>query len=160
CDAVQEPCALGALRTRRMATADAYPFRTLPTPLRFAIALGSILFVSLVARSTSVIDDGSYCLLLAIAVMSSAWFAGTGPALAATVLGAVLGAIDAREQFLSGAASAPMHLALFLVQGLLVTAVVSELRSARLSAERRRMEAESARHDSESAGRMKDEFLA
>jgi signal transduction histidine kinase/CheY-like chemotaxis protein len=143
-----------------MTTADAYPFPTLPAPLRFAIALTFILLVYVAARWTAVVDDGSYCLLLAIAVMSSAWFAGTGPALAATVLGAVLGAFDAREQIAAGAASAPMHLALFLVQGLLLTAVVAELRSARRAAERRRMEAESARRDSDSAGRLKDEFLA
>src|SRR5262245_57237320 len=143
-----------------MPTADAYPFRTLPAPVRFAIALATILAVFLFAQSTSVVDDGSYCLLLAIAVMSSAWFAGTGPALAATVLGAVLGAFDAREQLAAGQASASMHLALFVIQGLLLTAVISELRSARRVAERRRMEAEGARRESESAGRMKDEFLA
>src|SRR5262245_9467599 len=118
-----------------MATADAYPFRTLPTPVRFAIALTSMLLVHLIARWTPVVDVGSYCLMLAIAVMSSAWFGGTGPALAATVLGAVVGALDARDQFAAGGTSAAMHLALFLVQGLLLTAVISELRWARRSAE-------------------------
>ena len=75
-------------------------------------------------------DDASKFLLLGTAVLASAWFAGTGPALAATVLGAVLGACEPGGQPSTDAFVAT-HLALFVVQGLLLTAVVSELRAAR-----------------------------
>ena len=73
-----------------MSTADAYPFPTQPAPLRFAVALAAVGVVFLLDRFFgTLIDDGSHFLLLGTAVMASAWFAGTGPALAATVLGAV-----------------------------------------------------------------------
>jgi signal transduction histidine kinase len=142
-----------------MSTVDAYPFRPLPAPLRFAVALAAVGAVFVLDRSVgSVIDDGSLFLLLATAVMASAWLAGTGPALAATVTGALVGAWQ------PGAAgdvrATGTHLALFLVQGLLLTALVSELRRARRVAELQAHEAQIARSESESAGRMKDEFLA
>src|SRR5918993_1213446 len=76
-----------------MSTADAYPFPTQPAPLRFAVALaavGAVFFIDYFFGA--VIDDGSHFLLLATAVMATAWFAGTGPALAATVVGAIVGA--------------------------------------------------------------------
>jgi signal transduction histidine kinase len=140
-------------------TADAYPFRTLSAPLRFAIALAAISVVFVVDRTAGeVIDDGSKFLLMGTAVMASAWFAGTGPALAATVLGAVLGAFEAGEQP-GGAGAVPTHLALFVVQGLLLTAVISELRAARRTAERQAKVAQAARREGEAANRMKDEFL-
>jgi signal transduction histidine kinase len=143
-----------------MAKADAYPFPTLPAPLRFAIALAAVGLVHLAELAyPSQIDGGSQLLLLSTAVMGSAWVAGTGPALAATVAGALIGAWDA-SFFQAGDRAAPTHLALFVVHGLLVTAVVSELRSARRVAEQRLHEAQEARQDSETAGRMKDEFLA
>jgi signal transduction histidine kinase len=140
-------------------TADAYPFRTLSAPLRFAIALAAILIVFVVDRASGeMIDDGSKFLLMGTAVMASAWLAGTGPALAATVLGAVLGAVEAAGQ--GGGRAVPTHLALFVVQGLLLTAVISELRAARRSAERQAKVAQAARREGETANRMKDEFLA
>ena len=140
--------------------ADAYPFRTLPAPLRFAIALAAAGLVFLVSHTfSSLIDDGSQFLLLGTAVMASAWFAGTGPALAATVAGALIGAWDASGPNVDQRA-AQTHLALFVVQGLLLTGVVSELRAARRVAEQRARDALEARRESESANRMKDEFLA
>ena len=138
--------------------ADAYPFPTLSAPLRFSIALGLVAFVFLLdAIAPSLIDDGSLFILLGTAVGGTAWFAGTGPALAATVIAAVLGAMRAGGP-LHGAI--PIHLALFLVHGLLLTAVVAELRSARRDAETRALEAQTARREGEAANRMKDEFLA
>jgi signal transduction histidine kinase len=140
--------------------ADAYPFPTLAAPLRFAIALAAISVVFLVDRAAgTMIDDGSKFLLLGTAVMASAWFAGTGPALAATVLGGVLGAFEAAGAP-GGDAAVHTHLALFVVQGLLLTAVTSELRAARRSAERQANEAQAARREGEAAIRMKDDFLA
>ena len=62
-------------------------------------------------------------------MLASAWFAGTGPALAATVLGAVLGTFEQACQPRPDAVVS-IHLALFVIQGLLLTAVVSELRAA------------------------------
>ena len=143
-----------------MPTADAYPFAAQPAPVRFAVALaavGAVFFIDYVFGA--VIDDGSHFLLLATAVMGTAWFAGTGPALAATVVGAVVGATHAQATEATLRAT-QTHLALFVVQGLLVTALVSELRRARRVAELQAAEAQSARRETESAGRMKDEFLA
>jgi signal transduction histidine kinase/CheY-like chemotaxis protein len=91
--------------------------------------------------------------------MASAWFAGTGPALLATVAGALFGTWEAQSSSLD-ARAAGTHLALFVVQGLLVTALVSELRRARRVAEREAQEAQAARREGEAASRMKDEFLA
>ena len=143
-----------------MATADAFPFRPLPPPLRYAIALAAVGLVYLVSHSLdALIDEGSQFLLLGTAVIASAWFAGTGPALTATVIGAVLGAWDASAT-IEDSRAVQTHLALFVVQGLLLTGLVSELRSARRIAEERARLAQDARHDIETASRMKDEFLA
>jgi hypothetical protein len=72
--------------------ADAYPFPTFASPLRFAIAMAavSVVFVTDVV-AVAALDDVGRFLLLGTAVLASAWFAGTGPALAATILGAALG---------------------------------------------------------------------
>ena len=69
------------------------------------------------------VDDAGKFLLLGIAVLASAWFAGTGPALSATVLGALLGAFEQGGPPRSDAVVS-IHLALFIIQGLLLTAVV------------------------------------
>src|SRR5687767_15064218 len=139
-------------------TPDAYPFPTRPAPLRFAIAVaaGATVFAIEWIWNAGV-DEGSHFLLLGTAVMATAWVAGTGPALAATVLGAVLGAYNSDG---APTAAASMHLALFVVQGLLLTGLVAELRRARRIAEHQAKVAEAARRDGETANRMKDEFLA
>ena len=138
--------------------ADAYPFRTLSTPVRFSIAIGLVALVFLADKSaTALIDDGSLFILLGTAVGATAWFAGTGPALLATVLGSTMGALH-DEQSPSGAV--PLHLALFLIHALLLTGVIAELRRARRNAEERAREADAARREGEAASRMKDEFLA
>jgi signal transduction histidine kinase/CheY-like chemotaxis protein len=141
-----------------MATADAFPFPTLPAPLRFAIAVAAVGLVYAAERSfDTIIDDGSQFLLLGTAVMATAWFAGTGPALAATVAGALLGTWEATDR--AGDRAAHTHLALFVVHGLLLTALVSELRRSRRVAEQQVHEAQQSRRESEAANRMKDEFL-
>ena len=98
-------------------SADAYPFPTFPAPLRFAIAMAAVSIVFVTdALSATAIDDVSKFLLLGVAVLASAWFAGTGPALAATILGAALGwtaAATTRDVTAQVAA----HLALFVMQG-------------------------------------------
>jgi len=138
--------------------ADAYPFPTFSVPVRFGIALIMLAAVVIIDRAAgALIDNGSHLILLATAVMATALFAGTGPALAATVVAAVLGA---RHDAGTTNAAAPMHLALFLVHGLLVTAVVAELRRARRESEVRAQEAQAAKEDGENAHRMKDEFLS
>jgi signal transduction histidine kinase/CheY-like chemotaxis protein len=91
--------------------------------------------------------------------MVSAWVGGTGPGLAATVFGAIVGAMHAGSGDGSVAASST-HLALFVIQGLLLTAGVSELRASRRAAVQQAKEAQNARRESEAANRMKDEFLA
>jgi signal transduction histidine kinase len=143
-----------------MGIPDAYPFPTLPASLRFAIALAAVGCVYLIESAAgTLIDDGSHFLLLGTAVMAAAWLAGTGPALAATVLGAVLGAREIGDQQVAPA-SVHTHLALFVAQGLLLTALVGELRRARRVAEDQAREAHQARREGETANRMKDEFLA
>ena len=140
--------------------ADAYPFPTLGAPLRIAIAIAAVLVVFLVDRlAEPLIDDGSKFLLLGTVVMASAWLAGTGAALGVTVAGAVLGATDGSLDSGSGAA-VPMHLALFVVQGLVLTAVIAELRAARRASEEQARVAHAARGEVEAASRMKDDFLA
>jgi signal transduction histidine kinase len=141
-------------------TPDAYPFPTFPAPLRFAIALAAVSTVfGVTALAGSPIDDAGKFLLLGIAVLASAWFAGTGPALSATVLGAVLGAFEQGGQPRSEAVVS-LHLALFIIQGLLLTAVVSELRAARRASDEQARVAQAARREGDAANRMKDEFLA
>jgi signal transduction histidine kinase len=138
-------------------TADAYPFRTYSAPVRFGIALALLAAVVVLDRSTTpLFDNGSHLILLAIAVMATAWFAGTGPALAATIVAAVLGARHAQVT----EERAYFHLALFLVHGLVLTGLVAELRRARREAEQRARDAMAAQQQGESASRMKDEFLA
>src|SRR5689334_3033557 len=109
--------------------AGPYPFPTLPPPVRYFVSLAAVVIVFLFARSSAhLIDDGSLFLLLSITVLGSAWLAGTGAALAVTVVGAVFGAVAAGRG--SGAA-VQTHLALFVLQGLLLTALVAEMRRSR-----------------------------
>jgi signal transduction histidine kinase len=104
----------------------------------------------------TLIDEGGLYLLLSIAVLGSAWFAGTGNALAVTVLGAVLGSAAGGH---GRPPSVEAHLALFIVHGLLLTALVAELRKAHVDAQREAGLAKEARSHLEAANRMKDEFL-
>jgi signal transduction histidine kinase/CheY-like chemotaxis protein len=137
--------------------AGPYPFPTVPIAVRHFVALAVALTVCLAARSSVYIDDGGLFLLLSITVVGSAWFAGTGSALAVTVMGAVFGAIVTEA---AANSAVETHLALFIVDGLLLTALVAELRRARRSAEREARLAHAARLDGEAANRTKDEFLA
>jgi signal transduction histidine kinase/CheY-like chemotaxis protein len=109
------------------------------------------------SRTTQVIDDGGLFLLLSLTVLGGAWLAGTGNALAVTIGGAVMGAFQAET---APQAAVGVHLAVFVVQGLLLTALVAELRRSWRAAERQARVAEAARIEAETAGRMKDEFLA
>lgn len=134
-----------------------YPFPGVARAVRPFIALAVVAIIFLAYQSpVSVIDEGSLFLLLSIAVLGTAWFAGTGSALAVTVVGAVAGSFLARPQL---SPAVEMHLALFVGHGLLLTALVSELRQAREKAVYEAGVAQAARMESEAANRMKDEFL-
>ncbi len=134
-----------------------FPFPAVARPARHFAALIAVVAVFLAYRASgSVIDEGGLFLLLGSAVLGSAWFAGTGSALAVTVFGAVLGSLVAGNP---DSPADQAHLALFVGQGLMLTALVAELRRARHSAEREAGHAHAARLESESASRMKDEFL-
>ena len=134
-----------------------YPFPRIAVPVRYVVALAAVVLVFIgYNASDTVIDDGALFLLLSIAVLGSAWFAGTGSALAVTVLSAVLGATVAGH---TSSPAVETHLALFIGQGLLLTALVAELRRARVSAEHEAGLADAARIEVEAASRMKDEFL-
>lgn len=111
---------------------DAFPFPTLGAPLRFAIAsaLVSVVFI-LDTFAPTLIDTGSRFILLGTAVGATAWLAGTGPALVATVIMAVLGATRDGGPLVG---ALPLHITLFVLQCLLLTAVVAELRRARRDA--------------------------
>lgn len=127
---------------------------------RYALAVCAVVAVFLVDRlGGAAVDDAAYLLLLATAVTACAWFAGTGPALAAVVAGALLGAVRAGYGP-DGHPDASLHLALFVAQGLLLTGLVAELRSARHAAERVARVEQEARRQGQAANRMKDEFLA
>jgi signal transduction histidine kinase/CheY-like chemotaxis protein len=129
----------------------------IPAPVRHVIGLVLVVVVFLgYRRSGTMIDDGGLFLLLGIAVLFNAWFGGTSTALAATVLGAILGATPLNHRH---APAVETHLALFIGLGVLLTALVAELRRARQTAETEARRAHAARLDAESASRMKDEFL-
>lgn len=137
--------------------AGPYPFPTVAVPARHFVALTAVVIVFLAHRAAgTLIDEGGLFLLLSIVVLGSAWFAGTGSALSVTVLGAVLGSLVAGQ---NSVPAEETHLALFVGQGLLLTALVAELRRARRAAERDARLALEAQAESEAAGRMKDEFL-
>jgi signal transduction histidine kinase len=133
-----------------------YPFPTIPLPVRHFVAATAVVIAFLASRTTPAVDEGGLFLLMSITVLGAAWFAGTGSALAVTVLGAVLGAVAAWAR---PSIAVHTHLALFVLEGLLLTALVAELRRARRVAERAAADAENARRDVEAASRMKDEFL-
>jgi signal transduction histidine kinase/CheY-like chemotaxis protein len=136
--------------------AEAYPFPAFGVPVRLAIATVIILVVFLLDQYAGrPLDAGSHFLLMGIAVIIAAWFAGTGAALGAMVVAAALGAYRMATRDEAGFT----QLALFIVHALLVTAVVAELRRARRQAEARAREAQVAREQGEMANRMKDEFL-
>ena len=134
-----------------------FPFGRLSPLLRQSVPIGVTFLVFATAQSTSVIDDGGLFLLLSLTVLATAWFAGTGGALAVTVIGAVTGATVAER---IASAAVQLHLAVFVVQGVLLTALVAELRRSWRAAERQANVANAALKEAESAGRMKDEFLA
>jgi len=145
-----------------MASGDAYPFSRQPPAFGYAIGIAAVALVFALHRAVGqLVDDGSLFLLLGTAVMATAWFAGTGPALAATVAGALLGVrlILPAEPDAAYRASLT-HLALLVVHSLLLVGLVSELRRARRVSEQRANEALAARQASEEASRLKDEFLA
>ncbi|HTI38609.1 MAG TPA: hybrid sensor histidine kinase/response regulator [Vicinamibacterales bacterium] len=137
--------------------AGPYPFEGLSPILRHSIPVVATVLVFTGARATGFIDDGGLFLLLSLTVLASAWFAGTGSALLVTVLGAVIGAVVS-ERTVTPAVE--MHLAVFVVQGTLLTALVAELRRSWRAAERQANVASAALKEAEAAGRTKDEFLA
>jgi signal transduction histidine kinase len=140
-----------------MRVAGPYPFPSIPRPVRHFVALTSVVIALLASQTRpAVIDEGGLFLVMSITVLGAAWFAGTGSALAVTVLGSVLAAwgVDPRS-----APAVHTHLALFVVEGLLLTAIVAELRRARRVAERAAADADAARLEAEAASRTKDEFL-
>ena len=135
-----------------------YSFPTVPVAVRQFVSLSALLIVILLARSSSqIIDEGGLFLLLSVTVLGSAWIAGTGTALAVTVLGAVFGAALSDE---AASPAVETRLALFLVQGLLLIALVAALRRSTRKAEREARFAHAARLEGEAANRLKDEFLA
>src|SRR5436190_9799880 len=78
-------------RVRMTRATGPFPFPAIPIPVRHFVALTAVAIAFIASRTTpSVIDDGGLYLLMAITVLGAAWFAGTGSALAVTVLGAAL----------------------------------------------------------------------
>ena len=140
-----------------MRPAGPYPFPAIPIPVRHFVALTSVVIAYLASRtSPAIVDEGGLFLMMSITVLGAAWFAGTVSALAVTVLGAALAATGVS---LGSNLAVHTHLALFVVEGLLLTALVTELRRARRVAENAAGEAEVARREAEMASRTKDEFL-
>ena len=140
-----------------MAGTGGYPFPSVPIVVRRAIALVVVVIVFLAYRNSgNVIDDGGLFLLLSVAVLGSAWFAGTGTALCVTVFGAILGSVFPGHPLDSAVQT---HLALFVGHGLLLIALVAELRTARRRAEQEAGIADAAKREIEAASRLKDEFL-
>jgi PAS domain S-box-containing protein len=118
--------------------------RFLDITLRYgvaALAVGVALGLKLLLGP--LITDQSPFLLLAGAVVVGAWFGGLGPGLLATALGT----LGANYFFVppQGAFTGPgvvfLPLLLFMLQGILISALVAALRSARNRAERSTLEA-------------------
>jgi signal transduction histidine kinase len=121
------------------------------------MAVAAVAVVFVIDRTLdALVDEGSLFLLLSIAVMATAWVAGTGPALAAAVAGSLFALAWSAGPH---ASATHARLALFLLQGLVLTAIVSELRRARRTAEEEARRVEALRSEGEAANRMKDEFL-
>src|SRR3954468_6723526 len=133
-----------------------YPFPNIPLPVRHFVALAAVVIAVVASRTTSAVDEGGLFLLMSIIVVAAAWFAGVGSALAVTVLGAVLASAGREGE---SSLAVDTHLALFILEGLLLTAVVAALRRAGHDAETAAAEAQAARREVEAASRMKDEFL-
>jgi signal transduction histidine kinase len=135
--------------------ANTYPFPRVSASLRLTLAAATMAAVVLLDRvAGTALDPGSHFIVLGMVVMGTAWLAGTGAALGATVIAAVLGSLRTASD------SGYLQLAFFLLNAMLVVAVIAELRRAQRSAEVRAREAHAARQQGEAANRMKDEFLA
>lgn len=136
---------------------SAFTGQTFTPSVRLAIGAAGIATVTVLDRfAGTALDNGSLFLLMHLLVVATAWFAGTGAALATTVVAAALGALRAAGD----AGDTYTHLALFIVNALVITAMVAELRRTRRQAEIRAHEAQTAREREGAANRMKDEFLA
>jgi signal transduction histidine kinase/CheY-like chemotaxis protein len=141
-----------------MDTRDGHRHPALNAALCYGAAIGIVALVFLLdQRFDPFIDRGSLFLLLSMAVIAAAWVGGTGPALVATVTGALLAAYGER---VPGDRGLDALLALFVLQGLLLTAILAELSRARRRAEEHARIANRALREVEGASRLKDEFLA
>jgi PAS domain S-box-containing protein len=121
------------------------------------LAVGVVLALKLLLNP--LIAEQSPFLLLAGAVMVGAWFGGLGPGLLATALAALVADyffLPPRGSF-TGLSVAFLPLALFAVQGLVISLLTQALRSARQRAEASALEAESHR---ESLRRSEERFRA
>lgn len=125
-------------------------------PARYVAAVAAVAGVFLFENAfPTLVDEGGLFLLLGLAVIGSAWFGGTGPALLATIAGAMFAALSSPR-----GPAVDAHLAWFVVQGLILTVIFFELRRARRRAEEHARIAEAALSERENANRLKDEFLA
>src|SRR5918997_552308 len=118
--------------------------------LRYAIAtLAVLLVIALKLLLDPYITGQSPFLLLAAAVMVGAWFGGLGPGLLATALGVLTADYFFLEPI--GSFSMPgvawLPVSLFTLQGVLISALVEALHSARQRAERRALEIRSKQEE-------------
>ena len=138
---LREPTLAGGQVTGRRASVKG----PIDIALRYGVAVfavGVVLLAKLV--SDPAISNQSPFLLLSGAVAIGAWFGGLGPGILATAVGAV-GAdyfFLPPEGSFSVSTEALLPLLLFTLQGLLITALVAALRSARGRAEQSTLEAE------------------
>jgi signal transduction histidine kinase len=147
----------------------------------YAIGLGAVVIAAAVKLALdSFIDTGSPFLLFLGAVMTAAWYGGFRPGMATALLAALASLFMPRRISLTpGHPGDAVNLALFLIEGSLISLLAGRLRAARGQAalgaepalglaERRKSErraqdlreAQEARSAAEAANRVKDEFLA
>ena len=112
--------------------------QALSLPLRYAVAVASVAFALALKTLLDPLSAQDAPFLLAFgAVMVSAWYGGLGPGLLATVL-AGLGVdyffLDPRGSF-SGLGPEAAPLAVFFLEGTLLSSVIGALRAARRRAE-------------------------
>jgi K+-sensing histidine kinase KdpD len=103
----------------------------------YVIGLGTLVLAAAAKVAVDpLVDTRTPFLLLLGAVMTAAWYGGLLPGLATTLLAALVGDylfVSAGASITSGDAGAALRLGLFLVEGSLISILVSRLGAARPS---------------------------
>ncbi|MEO5931036.1 MAG: PAS domain S-box protein, partial [Candidatus Kapaibacterium sp.] len=130
-----------------------------PRVVSYVVALLSAAIAILLKTSLNSLVPNSSPYLLGLApVMVAAWYGGLGPGILATIIVAVAGNYlyaEPRWSFLLGTPGEVLHFLLFIVEGILISALSAMLHRSRRSAER---QAEEARMHEETLRQSEERF--